>query len=171
MFDDDILALAERLGRQLQARGERVTTAESCTGGLVAGAITAIAGSSAWFHGGLITYDNAVKQSLLGVPARTLRTEGAVSELTVREMAQGVLRQVPAQWSVSISGVAGPGGGSADKPVGTVWFGLGQVTDGQVRTQAQVCHFDGSRTDVRVASVRFALAWLLQAMDEAVVTA
>lgn len=166
MFDDDILALAERLGQRLHARGERVTTAESCTGGLIAGAITAVAGSSAWFHGGLITYDNAIKQCLLGVPAQTLREDGAVSERTVREMAQGVLRHVPAHWSLSVSGIAGPDGGVPGKPVGTVWFGLGQAVGGDVvRTQAQCCHFEGSRTDVRVASVRFALAWLLQVID------
>lgn len=166
MFDDDILALAESLGRLLAARGEQVTTAESCTGGLIAAAITAVPGSSAWFHGAVVSYDNRVKQRLLGVPHDTLASDGAVSERTVREMAQGVLRQVPAHWSLSVSGIAGPDGGVPGKPVGTVWFGLGQsLADGAVHTQAQVRQFYGARSDVRIASVRFALAWLLQTLE------
>ncbi|MBU4611023.1 CinA family protein [Achromobacter sp. GG226] len=166
MFDDDTLRLAETLGRILQARGERVTCAESCTGGLLAAAITAVPGSSAWFHGSLVTYDNAVKRSLLGVPDETLREDGAVSERTVREMAQGVLRQVPSHWSLSVSGIAGPEGGVPGKPVGTVWFGLGRALEGgMVDTQAQMQLLSGSRADVRLASVRFALAWLLQTLE------
>lgn len=162
MFSSDILAASERLGALLSARGELVTAAESCTGGLLAAAITETAGSSGWFHGGFVTYDNAVKQAVLGVRAGTLATDGAVSERTVREMAEGAVLRLPAHWSLAVSGIAGPGGAVPGKPVGTVWFGLGRRAQGVVHTQARSCHFDGTRTEVRIESVRFALHWLLQ---------
>ena len=162
----EILALSARLGGLLQARGERVTTAESCTGGLLAGAITAVAGSSAWFHGSVVAYDNAVKAALLGVSAQTLQEHGAVSEATVRQMAGGALTAMRASWAMAVSGIAGPGGGLPGKPVGTVWFGLAhQAPGGGLVTQAVVQHFAGDRAQVREQCVGFGLAWLIQAIE------
>ncbi|BEV71279.1 MULTISPECIES: CinA family protein [unclassified Paludibacterium] len=150
-------ALAQRLGLQLQARAQCVATAESCTGGLISGALTAVPGSSAWFGFGFVTYSNEAKQQLLGVDGDTLRCHGAVSEATVRQMARGACRAAKADWAVAVSGVAGPGGGSADKPVGTVWFGLA----GPDGDEAFVCHFDGDRDEVRGQTVLMALQRLL----------
>lgn len=115
-------ALAARLGEALLARGQRVATAESCTGGGVATALTAIAGSSRWFERGFVTYSNEAKQEMLGVNTATLDAHGAVSAATVGEMAAGALTHSRADWSLAISGVAGPDGGTAAKPVGTVWL-------------------------------------------------
>ena len=117
-----LLQLAAELGDALQLRQWRVATAESCTGGGIAAAITAIPGSSNWFEYGLVTYANAAKQHLLGVDSETLSNEGAVSENVVRQMAAGTLSLTGADIAVAVSGIAGPGGGSAEKPVGTVWF-------------------------------------------------
>lgn len=166
MFDEEILNLSQRLGAALLQREAIVTTAESCTGGLVGGAITATAGSSEWFHGGYITYDNEIKRTVLGVRAGTLRQEGAVSELTVREMAQGALTGMSAHWAVAISGIAGPGGAVPGKPVGTVCFGLAHRNiAGEITTQATMRLLPGDRAGVRMASVEFALRWLLQAIE------
>jgi nicotinamide-nucleotide amidase len=124
--DARIMALAEALGRALVARQWRVATAESCTGGLVAGAITAIAGSSAWFDRGFVTYTNEAKCELLGVPAALIAREGAVSEAVARAMAEGALARSQADLVTAVTGIAGPGGGSAAKPVGTVCFAWGR---------------------------------------------
>lgn len=163
--DDDhrsrAVALAQRLGRALEARGWRVTTAESCTGGGIAAAITEVAGSSAWFEYGLVTYANGAKQRLLGVSAETLEAEGAVSEAVVRQMARGALSLAEADLAVAVSGVAGPGGGSPDKPVGTVWLGWSRSGDGGVESGARCCHFDGDRAAVRSQTVVAALEQLL----------
>jgi nicotinamide-nucleotide amidase len=168
MFDQDILGLSETLGSLLTARSETVACAESCTGGLLAGALTAVAGSSAWFHGGLVTYDNRIKTRALDVRETTLRQHGAVSEAVAREMAQGALHAMSADWALSTTGIAGPGGAVHGKPVGTVCFGMArQLAPDVVRTIAVTRHFDGDRSAVRLASVRFALEWLLdQARDE-----
>ncbi|HET6719545.1 MAG TPA: CinA family protein [Rhodocyclaceae bacterium] len=115
-------ALAARLGEALLARGQSVATAESCTGGGVATALTAIAGSSRWFERGFVTYSNEAKQEMLGVSAATLERDGAVSAATVTEMAAGALRHSRADWALAISGIAGPDGGTPAKPVGTVWL-------------------------------------------------
>lgn len=115
-------AFAARLGATLLTRGEKLATAESCTGGGVAMTLTAIAGSSRWFERGFVTYSNEAKQEMLGVDATTLDREGAVSAATVTEMAAGALSHSRADWSLAISGIAGPDGGTPTKPVGTVWL-------------------------------------------------
>lgn len=155
------VALALRLGQALEARGWRVTTAESCTGGGIAAAITEVAGSSAWFEYGLVTYANDAKQRLLGVSAETLEAEGAVSEAVVRQMARGALSLAEADLAVAVSGVAGPGGGSPEKPVGTVWLGWSRSGEGSVESGARCCHFDGDRAAVRRQTVVAALEQLL----------
>lgn len=119
---DDLDTLAQKLGAALQARGWMLATAESCTGGLVAEIITRIPGSSTWFERGFVTYSNAAKIEMLGVNAETLEQFGAVSEQTAREMAQGAITHSHAEVSLSITGIAGPDGGSIEKPVGTVCF-------------------------------------------------
>jgi nicotinamide-nucleotide amidase len=150
---DLIPALADRLraGRLMLA------TAESCTGGLIAAACTDLAGSSDWFERGFVTYSNAAKSELLGVPPALVAQHGAVSEPVARAMAEGAVHHAHAQLSVAVTGVAGPGGGSADKPVGTVWFAW--CVSGQ--TSAQRMRFDGDRAAVRAQTVQHALQGLL----------
>lgn len=155
---DTTPALVEQLATALKARGLMMATAESCTGGLIAGACTELSGSSDWFERGFVTYSNAAKHGLLGVPALLIEQHGAVSEPVARAMASGALAHSPAQLAVAVTGVAGPTGGSADKPVGTVWFGW--ATPEGVFTEHQ--RFDGDRAAVRQATVRHALAGLLQ---------
>lgn len=122
MTDSELMQLSEQVGQALKARGATVTTAESCTGGWVAKVITDIAGSSAWFERGFVTYSNEAKAQMIGVREETLAQHGAVSEPVVVEMAIGALKAARADYAVSISGIAGPDGGSEEKPVGTVWF-------------------------------------------------
>ena len=153
-MDDHLYQLSQRLGEQLLQRNWRIATAESCTGGGVAAAITAIPGSSAWFEYGIVSYANAAKEKLLGVSCETLEREGAVSEAVVIEMVRGVLALSGADIAVAISGVAGPGGGSAEKPVGTVWFAWATVT-GEIKTELK--HFDGDRAAVQKQAVVLAL--------------
>ena len=153
----DLLALCEQLARELRQRGWKLATAESCTGGLIAATCTGLSGSSDWLERGYVTYSNAAKTADLGVPVELLKQWGAVSEPVVRAMAAGAARQSTAQVSVAVTGVAGPTGGSVDKPVGTVWFGW--ATPQGVVTQVQ--HFAGDRDAVRSATVRHALAGLL----------
>ena len=129
--DQDLLELSASLGQQLKQRACTLTTAESCTGGWAAKLMTDMAGSSAWFERGFVTYTNISKQELLGVDAQILQDNGAVSEAVVRSMAQGALERSQAKISLAVSGVAGPGGGSDEKPVGTVWFAWGWQQDGQ----------------------------------------
>ncbi len=156
-------ALCLALATALQRRGWTMATAESCTGGLIAGACTDLSGSSQWFERGFVTYSNQSKTELLGVDPLMLEREGAVSEAVVRAMVQGALRQAPVQVAVAVTGVAGPTGGSAAKPVGTVWFGWN--IDGQVFSEVR--HFPGDRTDVRRATVQHALAHLVALLGEA----
>ncbi|WP_284394351.1 CinA family protein [Acidovorax sp. SUPP2825] len=144
------------IAEALMARGAMLATAESCTGGLIAGACTDLAGSSRWFERGFVTYSNAAKTDLLGVPAALIAAHGAVSEPVARAMAEGAVARSLAQVSVAVTGVAGPGGGSADKPVGTVWFGWSVA--GQ--THSEMVRFAGDRAAVRAATVRHALARL-----------
>ena len=151
--------LAAEVGRLLQANGQRLATAESCTGGWVGQCLTAVAGSSAWFERGFITYSNAAKTELLEVAEQTLAAHGAVSEATAAEMAQGALRHSHADWALSITGIAGPTGGSPGRPVGTVCFAW-VVTDGQTITETR--HFDGDRQNIRAQAVAHALRGLLQ---------
>ncbi|MFC6669967.1 CinA family protein [Marinobacterium aestuariivivens] len=148
----------QQIAETMQARGWMLATAESCTGGWVARELTALAGSSNWFDCGFVTYSNGAKVRMLGVPADLIEREGAVSEEVVRAMAEGAVRCSDAQVAVSISGIAGPGGGSADKPVGTVWFGW--ACKGQP-TRAE-CHLlDGDREAVRRQAVEIALQGIL----------
>jgi nicotinamide-nucleotide amidase len=153
---DDIQALTRQLAGLLLAKGHMMATAESCTGGMIAAACTDLAGSSAWFERGFVTYSNEAKTELLGVPAALITEHGAVSEPVARAMAEGALRHARAHIAVAVTGVAGPGGGSTDKPVGSVWFGW--ATAAGVKTQLR--HFDGDRQQVRQATVRHALQGL-----------
>ncbi|HET9651708.1 MAG TPA: nicotinamide-nucleotide amidase [Usitatibacter sp.] len=162
MTDADILRLARKLGRECKARRIMVATAESCTGGGVAEAITAISGSSEWFDRGFVTYSNEAKQDLLGVSIATLRIYGAVSEEVAREMAAGALAASHAQASVAVTGIAGPGGGSAEKPVGTVWFAWAS-DDGAIHAERH--RFKGGRAAVRRQSVQVALEGLLDQVE------
>ncbi len=152
-------ALAARVGEMLKAHGLMLATAESCTGGGVAQAVTEIPGSSEWFERGFVTYANAAKVEMLGVREETLDLHGAVSEATVREMAEGALRHSHAHVSLAVSGVAGPGGGTPEKPVGTVWFAW-SLRDGA--TYARLHRLTGSRAEIREQSVRIALQGLLE---------
>lgn len=149
---EQLEVLATELGSALLARGWRLAAAESCTGGWAAQAMTAIPGSSAWFERGFVTYSNEAKQELLGVRADTLERHGAVSEETVREMAEGALRHSHAQAAFAISGIAGPTGGSPGKPVGTVCFAWS--IDGQPADSAIEC-FPGDRHEVRAQAVAY----------------
>lgn len=152
-----ITQLAEQLGQQLLAQNASVTTAESCTGGGIAEAITRIAGSSGWFEVGFVTYSNQQKVRVLQVSAADLARDGAVSQSVVESMARGAQKLSGAQYAVAVSGVAGPGGGSVDKPVGTVW--LAWAVGSQV--QSGCWCFAGDRHAVRQQSVQAALAGLL----------
>jgi nicotinamide-nucleotide amidase len=153
--------LAARLVFLCRARGLKVTTAESCTGGLVAAAITAIPGASEVFDFGFVTYSNAAKTELLGVPAGVIDAVGAVSEAVARSMAMGALKRAGAHLAVSITGIAGPGGGDAAKPVGTVWFGLAGRSPARNHVITRQHHFSGDRDEIRAVSAHFALNLLL----------
>lgn len=155
---------ARALGTALAHRGWSLVTAESCTAGGLSAAITAIPGSSAWFDRGFITYSNAAKREMLGVDARVLDAEGAVSEACARAMVDGALARSPATVAVAITGIAGPGGGSGEKPVGTVWFAWA-VRDAVVQTQQR--RFTGDRMAVRAQSVAHALAGLIALVQPA----
>lgn len=146
------------IAAQLLARGWMLASAESCTGGLIAAACTELAGSSQWFERGFVSYSNAAKHELLGVPQALIAAHGAVSEPVARAMAEGALAHAHAQVSVAVTGIAGPSGGSADKPVGTVW--LAWCVAGQTHSELQ--HFAGDRAAVRQATLRHALARLAQ---------
>lgn len=150
--------LTTQVAEQLRSKKLQLATAESCTGGLIAAACTDLAGSSVWFERGFVSYSNAAKTELLGVPADLIETHGAVSEPVVRAMVEGALRCSRAQVAVAVTGVAGPGGGSPDKPVGTVWFGWA-TPDGVVTDKR--C-FEGDRQQVREATVQHALVRLKQ---------
>ena len=152
----------QNIAERLIATGKSVSCAESCTGGLLAAEFTRLPGSSAWFHMSWVTYSNEAKQRLLGVLPHTLETHGAVSEETVREMADGALRLANADYALSISGIAGPDGGSAQKPVGTVCFGLAT----RQTSFARRMHFTGDRNAVRAQAVAFALQWLAQELAD-----
>jgi nicotinamide-nucleotide amidase len=158
-MDRELFELGEQVGAALKSKDLVLTTAESCTGGWIGEVVTMISGSSAWYDRGFITYTNAAKQQMLLVKAATLREHGAVSEAVVREMAAGALAASSAQIAVSVSGVAGPTGGTPDKPVGTVCIGWarkgGAVT-------AVTCRFDGDREAVRRQSVIRALNGVLE---------
>jgi nicotinamide-nucleotide amidase len=155
VFEPQVL----ELGQRLRARGWRLASVESCTGGLIAAACTSVAGSSDWFERGYVTYSNQAKQESVGVPAATLAAHGAVSEAVAVAMAEGALRCAPVQLAVAVTGVAGPGGGTPDKPVGLVWLAWG--TAGHVR--AERLQLAGNRTSVRRQTVQAVLERLLEA--------
>lgn len=164
LLDQELQALAPsaleadlaHISKALLARGEMLATAESCTGGLIAAACTDLAGSSQWFERGFVSYSNAAKTELLGVPAALIEAHGAVSEPVARAMAEGALAHSHAQASLAVTGVAGPTGGSDAKPVGTVWFAW--CVAGRTHSQ-QLC-FGGDRSAVRSATVQHALTQL-----------
>lgn len=157
-MNDTLIPLARRL---LQS-GEMLATAESCTGGMIAARCTDASGSSAWFERGFVTYSNDAKTELLGVWPALLAQHGAVSEPVARAMAAGAITHSRAQWAVAVTGVAGPTGGSAEKPVGTVWLAWAhRRPDGHLQVEAERHCFDGDRAQVRAATVNCALRGLL----------
>ncbi|WP_018877670.1 MULTISPECIES: CinA family protein [unclassified Thioalkalivibrio] len=151
-------ALVYDLGERLMARGERLCTVESCTGGGIAQAMTDVPGSSQWFECGWVAYSNAAKTAMVGVPAELIAEHGAVSEAVARAMVEGALARCDADHALSVTGIAGPGGGTADKPVGTVCFGW-QTRGQEVRVATR--HFPGERHAVRLQSMLHALSELL----------
>jgi nicotinamide-nucleotide amidase len=154
--------LAAQAGELLKSYGLMLATAESCTGGGVAAAMTDVAGSSAWFERGFVTYSNLSKQQMLGVDGATLDQYGAVSEAVVREMVAGALRNSAAQVALAVSGIAGPDGGTPDKPVGTVWFAWG-VQNAAVHAMRH--QIPGNRIDVRTHAVRIALQGVIDMLN------
>jgi nicotinamide-nucleotide amidase len=156
--DQRLSVLAIELGARLLTRGEALATAESCTGGLIAKLLTDIPGSSRWFERGIVSYSNAAKHELLGVQEAVIAAHGAVSAATVIAMADGLLARAPVQWTISVSGIAGPDGGTPDKPVGTVW--LAWAGKG-IATAASRFVFPGDREAVRRQSAEAALRGLL----------
>jgi nicotinamide-nucleotide amidase len=153
-YEADVL----KLGEQLRARGAMLTTAESCTGGLIAAVCTSVAGSSDWFERGFVTYSNAAKTEMLGVDAALIATHGAVSAEVACAMAEGALLHSGASIAIAVTGIAGPSGGTPAKPVGTVWFALAQRG---VAAQAELLQLGGDRTAVREQTLVFALQRLL----------
>lgn len=162
--ETSIEELVQKLAAQLIEKGWMLATAESCTGGMIAAACTDLAGSSQWFDRGFVTYSNEAKTEMLGVPAELIEKHGAVSEEVVRAMAEGAIRHSRAQVSIAVTGIAGPGGGSAEKPVGTVW--VGWCVAGT--TCAQALALQGSRQQIRLMTMHTALqaALSLPASDQ-----
>lgn len=165
---DRIEDLSARLGQALLAQQGWLSTAESCTGGLIAGAVTSIAGSSQWFDRGWVTYSNHAKRDELGVDAALLKLYGAVSAEVAEAMAAGVLQQAShATMSLATTGIAGPGGATPGKPVGLVWFGFGQrLDDGTVQVRSESVVFPGDRQEVRLAAVSHALASAIRMLTD-----
>ncbi|MEO6363853.1 MAG: nicotinamide-nucleotide amidohydrolase family protein [Caldimonas sp.] len=151
----------DQLADALSGRGQTLAIAESCTGGLVAAACTALPGSSGWFERGFVTYSNAAKIELLGVDGDLITAHGAVSEEVARAMAEGAVQRSPAHWSVAVTGIAGPGGGTAAKPVGTVWLAVAERGGPTCSTLLQA---SGDRTAIRNASAARAIGLLLEAL-------
>ncbi|HEY4973078.1 MAG TPA: nicotinamide-nucleotide amidohydrolase family protein [Steroidobacteraceae bacterium] len=160
LSDQALRALADKAGTLLLAVGQRVATAESCTGGWVAKCLTDVPGSSQWFERGYVTYSNLAKEQSIGVAASVIETFGAVSRPTVEQMAAGALHDSGADMAVAITGIAGPDGGSADKPVGLVWFALAQRA---AQPQAEQHRFAGDREAIRRAAVAVALRLVIAA--------
>jgi nicotinamide-nucleotide amidase len=156
-MDKDSMASVQAVADRLLKHQQKVCTAESCTGGLIAKTFTDLAGSSDWFERGFVTYSNAAKSEMLAVPASLIEDYGAVSEAVATAMASGALRHSKADYSIAVTGVAGPGGGSDDKPVGTVWIAVASAE----QVVARLYQFDGDRQAVRVATMQSALQLLL----------
>ena len=162
-MNDDPDALTQRLATQLLAKRQSACTAESCTGGLIAKTFTDLAGSSDWFERGFVTYSNAAKSEMLGVPPSVIEDYGAVSEAVANAMASGALRHSAADYAVAVTGVAGPGGGSDEKPVGTVWIAVAS----KHQVNARLHRFDGDRPAVREATLQAAIDALLDLVESA----
>jgi len=163
MSSDIVDTLAQRLGELCQQAGYKIVTAESCTGGGLAEIMTRIPGSSAWFERGLVTYSNEAKQELLGIAQEILDEHGAVSEETATAMAEGALQYSHADLSVAITGIAGPDGGSEEKPVGMVCFAWGDNNTGRIRTTT--VRFAGSRLKIRTQACKVALQGLIENLE------
>ncbi len=163
---EELQAEALALGDALRARGWRMATAESCTGGLIAAACTSVAGSSDWFERGFVTYSNEAKHEAIGVDAALIARHGAVSEEVARAMAAGALAHSRAQLAVAVTGIAGPGGGSPAKPVGTVWMAIAVVRAGAPEVRAERLLFSGDRSEVRRQTVRHAFVRLAEAANK-----
>jgi nicotinamide-nucleotide amidase len=163
MIPDDarLLKLAREVGVWLAARDERLATAESCTAGWIAKAVTDVAGSSEWFIGGIASYADAAKTALLGVPAALLKKEGAVSQAVVEAMARGALERTGADRAVAVSGIAGPAGGTPEKPVGTVWFAWARRDGDEIKIKTRLEHYQGDREGIRRQTVGRALAGVM----------
>jgi nicotinamide-nucleotide amidase len=159
--DDRLLKLAREVGMWLAARDEKLATAESCTAGWIAKAITDVAGSSAWFVAGIVSYSDAAKTALLDVPDKLLATDGAVSEAVVEAMARGAIERTGADRAVAVSGIAGPAGGTEEKPVGMVWFAWARRDGEDVVFKTRVERFQGDRESIRRQTVGRALAGIL----------
>lgn len=155
-----LAALAREVGARLLDARRRLVTAESCTGGWIAKLCTDIAGSSEWFDCGFVCYSNAAKTRDLGVPAKLIETEGAVSEPVVRAMAEGAIERTGANVAIAVSGIAGPGGAVSGKPVGTVWFALAQQVEDRLQCQGHLIQFDGHRDAIRRRAVEYAFIQL-----------
>ncbi|WP_423595798.1 CinA family protein [Roseateles sp. MS654] len=163
MLFPDESELIERIALALIQRKERMGTAESCTGGLIAAACTSLAGSSQWFERGVVSYSNEAKTELLGVPAALIGLHGAVSGEVAEQMARGLVAHAPVDWAIAVTGVAGPGGGTESKPVGTVWLAL---MHGRQRVRVWKEHFTGDRHAVRAQTVRAGLEALCDALED-----
>lgn len=164
-FGTAVHEAARTLEAVLRARGWRLGCAESCTGGLIAAAITGLAGSSDWFDRGFVTYSNRAKTEMLGVPAALLEAHGAVSREAAAAMARGVLMHAPVQASLAVTGIAGPGGGTKDKPVGLVWFAWAWSDGAQAHVHTESMLWPGDRHAVRLASARHALLGLARHVE------
>lgn len=160
--DQELRALAARVAERLVAARRFLVTAESCTGGWVAKVCTDLPGSSHWFRGGLVAYDNGLKSGLLAVPAATLASEGSVSQATVRDMATGALGRLGGDIAVAVSGIAGPDGGTPGKAVGTVWFAWAVRADDRYEVRTHLESFEGDRESVRRRAVACALKGVLE---------
>lgn len=160
-MDRESFQLAEKLVAAARAKGVKFALAESCTGGLIAAAITAVSGSSDVFQGSAVTYSNEAKEDILGVNRRVIIEAGAVSSECASGMARGARGAYRADMSLSVTGVAGPGGGTAEKPVGTVWFGYSSLH----KEETFLCYFSGNRGEVRLSAVKTALRYLLEELS------
>ena len=161
-MNSSITSLTQQLAQILLAKGFKIALAESCTGGLLAAQLTSLAGSSDWFERGFVTYSNQAKEESIGVPKELIEQYGAVSEEVARAMAEGVLNHSLAQLSAAITGIAGPGGGSANKPVGMVCFAWGMQVDDQIQTRSQTKQFSGDRQSIREQACVYAIESLLE---------
>jgi nicotinamide-nucleotide amidase len=160
-MNSSITPLVQQLAQTLLTKGCKIALAESCTGGLLAAQLTSLPGSSQWFERGFVTYSNQAKEESIGVPKELIEGYGAVSEEVARAMAEGVLNHSLAQVSVSITGIAGPGGGSANKPVGMVCFAWGMLADDLIQTRSQTKQFNGDRQSIREQACVYAIESLL----------